>query len=141
MLFTGMFLQGIVLLAMPWAQTMTHYMILSIILGWGTAMVYPTFLATVAENTNPLDRAKSLGIFRLWRDLGYAIGAILTGIIADTLGINASIIVIGILTVASSFIIQYRMKCRTDNSKKLWNWVKPKHKQMGRIPNQQITCT
>ena len=141
MLFTGMFLQGIVLLAMPWAETMLHYIILSVILGWGTAMVYPTFLATVAENTNPLDRAKSLGIFRLWRDLGYAIGAILTGIIADTLGINASIIVIGLLTVASSFIIKYRMKCRTDNSKKLWNWFKPKNKQKGRIPNQQITCS
>ena len=75
---------------------MTHYIILSVVLGWGTAMVYPTFLATVAENTNPQDRAKSLGIFRLWRDSGYAIGAILTGIIADSLGINVSIIVIGL---------------------------------------------
>jgi MFS family permease len=79
-------------------------------LGWGTAMVYPTFLATVAENTNPIDRPKSLGIFRLWRDLGYAIGAIITGIIADTVGLNASIITIGFLTVASSFIILKRMK-------------------------------
>ena len=117
MLFTGMLLQGLALLIMPWAQTMTHYILLSVILGWGTAMVYPTFLATVAENTNPIDRPKSLGIFRLWRDLGYAIGAILTGIIADALGINASIIAIGFLTVLSSFIIQYRMKCLNDGSK------------------------
>jgi MFS family permease len=140
MLFTGMFLQGIVLLAMPWAETMLHYMILSVILGWGTAMVYPTFLATVAENTNPLDRAKSLGIFRLWRDLGYAIGAILTGIIADTLGINASIIVIGLLTVASSFIIKYRMKCRTVNSRKLWKWFKPKQQMKNNIITQKLSC-
>lgn len=112
MLFTGMLLQGLALLVMPWAKTMTHYLIVSVILGLGTAMVYPTFLATVAENTNPIDRPKSLGIFRLWRDLGYAIGAILTGMIADALGINASIIVIGFLTVFSSFIIQYRMKCK-----------------------------
>ncbi|MBP6757071.1 MAG: MFS transporter, partial [Bacteroidia bacterium] len=73
-------------------------------------MVYPTFLATVAENTNPIDRSKSLGVFRLWRDLGYAIGAIMTGIIADTLGLNASIITIGFLTVASAFIILKRMR-------------------------------
>lgn len=113
MLFAGMFIQGLALLLMPWAETMATYIILSIILGWGTAMVYPTFLATVAENTNPQDRAKSLGIFRFWRDLGYAIGALLTGIIADKLGINASIIAIGFLTVGSAILIQYRMKCKT----------------------------
>jgi MFS family permease len=131
MLFTGMLLQGLALLIMPWAETMTHYMILSVVLGWGTAMVYPTFLATVAENTNPIDRPKSLGIFRLWRDLGYAIGAILTGIIADALGINASIISIGFLTVLSSFIINYRMKCRNDDSKKLWSFLSSKNKSHG----------
>jgi len=131
MLFTGMLLQGIALLVMPWAQTMTHYMLLSVILGWGTAMVYPTFLATVAENTNPIDRPKSLGIFRLWRDLGYAIGAILTGIIADALGINASIIAIGLLTVSSSVIIQYRMKCQNNDSKKLWSFLSFKNKSNG----------
>lgn len=132
MLFTGMFLQGLALLIMPWAETMTHYILLSVILGWGTAMVYPTFLATVAENTNPTDRAKSLGIFRLWRDLGYAIGAILTGIIADALGINASIIVIGLLTVGSAIIIQYCMKCRNDDSIKLWDWLTIKNKSNGK---------
>lgn len=131
MLFTGMLLQGLALLIMPWAETMTHYMIVSVVLGWGTAMVYPTFLATVAENTNPIDRPKSLGIFRLWRDLGYAIGAILTGIIADALGINASIITIGLLTVISSLIINYRMKCRNDDSKKLWSFLSSKNKSHG----------
>jgi MFS family permease len=114
LLFAGMLLQGLALLFIPWAQTMTHYIILSVILGWGTAMVYPTFLATVAENTNPIDRPKSLGVFRLWRDMGYAIGAILTGIVADILGINASIIMIGFLTILSSLIIHYRMFCKID---------------------------
>lgn len=111
MLFWGMFLQGMALLLFVFASSFTHYILLATILGWGTAMVYPTFLATVAENTNPHDRPKSLGVFRLWRDLGYAIGAILTGIIADAFGIDASIIVIGILTVSSSLIIEKRMKC------------------------------
>ena len=131
MLFTGMLLQGIALLAMPLAETMIHYLILSVILGWGTAMVYPTFLATVAENTNPIDRPKSLGIFRLWRDLGYAIGAVLTGIIADAFGIHVSIIVIGLLTFLSALIIQYRMKCQNNNSKKIWSFLFFKNKSNG----------
>lgn len=123
MLYIGMFLQAIALLVFVWANTMPHFVILSSVLGWGTAMVYPTFLATVAENTNPQDRAKSIGIFRLWRDLGYAIGAILTGIIADLISINAAIIFIGILTFVSAFIIYYRMKCKTDGSIKIWDWI------------------
>jgi MFS family permease len=128
MLFTGMLLQGLVLLIMPWAHSITHYIALSTILGWGTAMVYPTFLATVAENTNPLDRAKSLGTFRLWRDLGYAVGAIVTGLIADAFGINSSIVAIAAITIVSSLIIQYRMKCKKDDSVKLWHWLAIRNK-------------
>lgn len=122
MLFWGMFLQGIALLLFVFASSFTHYLILASILGWGTAMVYPTFLATIAENTNPHDRPKSLGVFRLWRDMGYAIGAILTGLIADTFGINTSVIVIGVLTVVSSLIIEKRMRCKT-TSIKLTDWI------------------
>lgn len=126
MLFWGMLLQGITLLLFPFAESLTHFIVLSSILGWGTAMVYPTFLASVAENTHPHDRAKSLGVFRLWRDLGYTVGAILTGIIADLFGISVSIIAIGILTVISSLIIENRMKCRT-TSPKVWQWLFRNH--------------
>lgn len=109
MLYLGMLLQAIALILMTWANTITYYIILSAVLGWGTALVYPTFLATIAEHTHPQDRAKSIGVFRLWRDSGYAIGAILTGIIADLLSINASILLIGILTLISAAIIYFRM--------------------------------
>jgi len=109
LLFTGMLLQGIALGLFLFAGTMTHYVLLSAVLGWGTAMVYPTFLATVADNTHPQDRAKSIGIFRLWRDLGYAIGAIITGLIADSYGIDISILAIGGLTVLSAVVIAVRM--------------------------------
>ena len=126
MLYIGMFLQAIALIALVWANTMFHFIVLSSVLGWGTAMVYPTFLATVAENTNPQDRAESIGIFRLWRDLGYAIGAIFTGIIADLVSINASIIFIGSLTLVSAFIIRYRMVCKKDGSLKVWDWIRKK---------------
>jgi MFS family permease len=128
MLYTGMLLQAIALIVLIWANTMTHFIILSSILGWGTAMVYPTFLATIAENTNPHDRAKSIGIFRLWRDLGYAIGAILTGIIADLISINAAIFFIGVLTFISALIIRYRMTCSTADDLKIWDWITNKHK-------------
>jgi MFS family permease len=122
LLFQGMLLQGIALLLLIFASTFLHYIVLAFILGWGTAMVYPTFLATVAQYTHPHDRAKSLGTFRLWRDLGYAIGAILTGVITDFFGMSWSILVIGLLTVASAFIIQFRMK-REAGSIELMQWI------------------
>jgi len=137
MLFIGMFLQGIALLIMPWAHSMTQYIILSVILGWGTAMAYPTFLATVAENTHPNNRAKSLGVFRFWRDLGYAIGAILTGVIADAMGINASIIVIAALTLGSAMIIQIRMNCNINKPNKFIDLVF-KNKYNGKCSDSQM---
>lgn len=110
LLFSGMLLQGIALLFLVWAESMLHFIFLSSLLGWGTAMVYPAFLAAVAENTHPQDRAESIGIFRLWRDLGYAIGAVITGILADNLGLEAPIVFITGLTFVSALIIQIRMK-------------------------------
>jgi MFS family permease len=109
MLYLGMLLQSIALFFFIWAGSMLHFVILSSILGWGTAMVYPTFLAAVAEYTNPNDRAKSIGVFRLWRDLGYAVGAILTGIIADIFQINAAILFVSLLTFLSAVVIFTRM--------------------------------
>lgn len=111
LLFWGMILQGITLLLFPLASTTVQFVVLSILLGCGTAMVYPTFLASIAENTHPQDRAKSIGVFRLWRDLGYAVGAIITGVIADAIGINASIIFVAVLTLSSGGVIFRRMKC------------------------------
>ncbi len=124
MLYSGMLLQAIALVLLIWASTMLQYVLLSAILGWGTAMVYPTFLATVAENTHPQDRAKSIGIFRLWRDLGYAVGAILTGIIADLLNVETAIGFIGILTFISAIIIRYRMHCVNGGGLKIIEWLK-----------------
>ena len=110
MLLAGMLIQGIALLAMPFAETMTAFVVLASVLGWGTAMVYPTFLAAIAEITHPEDRPKSVGVFRLWRDLGYAFGAILTGLVADAFGLSASVVVIAILTILSAAVLQARMK-------------------------------
>jgi MFS family permease len=110
LLFWGMFLQGLAILGFIWASSFMAFAVLSVILGLGTAVVYPTFLAAIADNTHPSQRAQSIGIYRLWRDLGYAVGAILTGILADFWSINTAIISIGALTILSSFVILTRMR-------------------------------
>lgn len=109
MLFWGMLLQGIAILFIPQVEAFWVLAALSAILGAGTALVYPTFLAAVADATTPVQRAESIGTFRLWRDLGYAFGAIISGITADVFGVGYAIALIGVLTIISSLIIQFRM--------------------------------
>lgn len=120
LMFLGMFMQGAALLGMIWANSFTSFLVVSSLLGLGTAIVYPTFLAAISDYTHPDQRPKSIGIFRLWRDLGYAIGAILTGLLADRFGLVAPVAAIGLLTLVSSFIVKLRMSCapkkRTDTS-------------------------
>jgi len=109
MLFLGMLFQGIAIIWMAFANSFLLFASLGVALGIGTAIVYPTFLAAIADNTHPQQRAQSIGVFRLWRDLGYAIGAIISGIVADAFGIVYSILLVGLITVISSFIIKVRM--------------------------------
>ncbi|SDH54629.1 Na+/melibiose symporter [Flavobacterium omnivorum] len=109
MLFWGMLLQGIAILFIPFASAFYQLAAISAFLGLGTALVYPIFLSAIAQATTPHQRAESIGTFRLWRDLGYAIGAIISGITADLFGINYAIIVIGVITIVSSLIIEIRM--------------------------------
>ncbi|QNK61020.1 MFS transporter [Pedobacter sp. PAMC26386] len=119
LLFLGMLIQGIAIIFLIFSSTIAHYITISIVLGIGTAIVYPTFLSSIAEDTNPKQRAKSLGVFRFWRDLGYVIGALITGVFADLISIDFAILVIGILTLCSSVIIISRMFCNPA-AKKIW---------------------
>jgi len=112
LLFWGMLLQGLAIILITFSVSITHYITISVVLGIGTAIVYPTFLASIAEDTNPQQRAKSLGVFRFWRDLGYVIGALLTGVFTDLFSMEFSIYFIGILTILSSVVIIYRMYCK-----------------------------
>ena len=118
LLYWGMFIQAVALMLLIWAQIFYHFILISIMLGWGTALVYPTFLASIAENTNPIDRPESIGVFRLWRDLGYAIGAVLTGIVAGAWGLDAAIILVAILTLTSALIIYLRMPPKIENGER-----------------------
>lgn len=109
MLFWGMLMQGLAILIIPVFGDFKVFVGISVFLGVGTALVYPTFLAAIAEATSPNQRAESIGTFRLWRDLGYAIGAIISGITADLFGVTYAILLIGMITVLSAIVIQVRM--------------------------------
>lgn len=109
LLFWGMFIQSIGISLLVLATSESHFILLGVALGFGTALVYPTFINAIADFTHPMQRAESLGTFRFWRDLGYAIGAILTGLIADSFGIDISILAIGLTTFISAWIIYIRV--------------------------------
>ena len=108
LLIIGMAVQGLAILALPYFNSFSGIAILSIILGLGTAVVYPTFLAAIADKSQPVHRAESIGAFRMWRDLGYAIGAILSGVLVDSFGLEWAFVVIGGLTMVSAFVIALR---------------------------------
>lgn len=83
----------------------------SVLLGLGTALVYPNFLTVVAESTHPSQRAETLSIFRFWRDSGYVSGALLAGVLADLFGMSNAILVIAGLTATAGLVAHYRMCC------------------------------
>lgn len=114
MLFWGMFLQGIAIMGIPFSSNFYILAGISVILGLGTALVYPTFLSTIAQATSPTQRAESIGTFRLWRDLGYVFGAIISGIVADLFGLEYAVLLIGGLTIFSSLVIKFRMPNQID---------------------------
>lgn len=108
LLFWGMTLQGVAILSIPFSQNFAILLGISIVLGLGTALVYPNFLSAVADSTTPNERAESIGTFRLWRDLGYVFGALLSGLIADFFGLQGAILTIGAITLLSAAIIRLR---------------------------------
>jgi MFS family permease len=79
------------------------------LLGVGTAMVYPTLLAAIGDVAHASWRASAVGVYRLWRDLGYAIGALLAGIVADRVGLGAAIWLVAAVTAGSGLIVVVRM--------------------------------
>jgi MFS family permease len=81
----------------------------AMLLGAGTAMVYPTLLAAIGDVAHPSWRARSVGIYRLWRDGGFAVGAVLAGVVADVLGLRAAIYTVAAVTALSGVVVAVRM--------------------------------
>ena len=90
--------------------TYSAWMLAALLQGIGTAMVYPTLLAAISDVAHPEWRATTMGVYRFWRDLGYAIGALISGIIADLLGMRAAIQVVAVLTLISGLHVAIRMR-------------------------------
>jgi MFS family permease len=106
----GMWVQamGIALLAL--SHTFSGFAAGGVLLGAGTAMVYPTLLAAIGDVVHPSWRGSAVGVYRLWRDLGYAFGAVIAGVVADLLGLTASLWFVAALTFLSGVVVLLRME-------------------------------
>ncbi len=106
----GMLVQGAALGLIGISTSFDRWLLGAVFLGLGTAMVYPTLLAAVADVAAPAWRGAAIGVYRLWRDLGFAAGAIVAGVLADRAGMPFAIGAIAGLTAASGLIVQFRMR-------------------------------
>jgi MFS family permease len=105
----GMLLQAAALAGYALAGSFPPWAASAILLGVGTAMVYPTLLAAIGDVAHPSWRATAVGVYRLWRDVGFAVGALLAGLVADLAGLQAAVWVVAALTAASGLIVAVRM--------------------------------
>jgi MFS family permease len=105
----GMLIQAGGLALAAAADTFALWAVAAVLLGAGTAMVYPTLLAAIGDVAHPTWRARSVGIYRLWRDGGFAVGALLSGVLADLYGIRTAVWVIAVLTATSGLFAAVRM--------------------------------
>ncbi len=105
----GMAVQALALVSIAAGSGFGLWFAASVLLGIGTAMVYPTLLAAVSDVAHPVWRASALGVYRFWRDSGYAVGAIVAGVLADAFNIPIAIGAAGVLTLASGAVVAWRM--------------------------------
>jgi MFS family permease len=112
LIVSGMWVQGTGLFLIGITQTFGWWLLASVLLGLGTAMVYPTLIAAVSDASHPSWRARSLSVYRFWRDLGYAVGALSAGMIADTLGMSSAIKMVAALSFVSGTIVALLMRER-----------------------------
>jgi len=110
LIVAGMWVQAIALVMVPLLNEFSWWLTASILLGLGTAMVYPTLIAAISDVAHPTWRARSLSVYRFWRDLGYAVGALLAGVIGDTFGLTWAIAGIGMLTFLSGTVVAVAMQ-------------------------------
>jgi len=105
----GMWVQAIAIAVVAVSSSFAAFAVGAVLLGIGTAMVYPTLLAAIGDVAHPSWRASSVGVYRLWRDLGYAVGALLAGVTADAVGLPAAMGLVAVLTFLSGIVVALRM--------------------------------
>jgi MFS family permease len=110
LIVTGMLIQAGAIAAMAVLTGLAPWLFAAIALGLGTAMVYPTLLAVVADVADPRQRGAVNGVYRFWRDLGFAVGAVLIGVVSDRFDARAAILVVASLTAISGLVVAMRMR-------------------------------
>ena len=110
LIVAGMFLQAGAIGAIAAGSSFAIWLGAGIVLGLGTALVYPTLLAVVADVADPAWRGSAVGVYRLWRDLGFAVGAVVGGMLANTAGIASAIWGVAAITAGSGFLVLVRMR-------------------------------
>jgi predicted MFS family arabinose efflux permease len=109
LIVAGMLTQAVAIASIVVWTGFVPWLMAAIVLGLGTAMVYPTLIAVVADVAEPRQRGTVVGIYRFWRDLGIAVGAVLIGILASTIGATAAILVVAAVTAGSGLVVAIRM--------------------------------
>jgi MFS family permease len=110
LIVAGMWLQAVALGGTALVTSFAPWAFAAVLLGAGTALVYPTLLAVIGDIAHPAWRATAVGTYRFWRDAGFAVGAILSGVLADIYGVTAAIAVVAVLTAASGLVVAIRMQ-------------------------------
>jgi MFS family permease len=105
----GMILQGAALALMATTTGFGPWALGAVLIGVGTALVYPTLIAAVGDRAHPSWRATAVGVYRLWRDTGYVVGALLGGVVADAFDLRAAVWVVAALSIASGVVVAARM--------------------------------
>lgn len=110
LIVSGMWVQAAGLAVTAFTRVFGWWLLGSVLLGLGTAMVYPTLIASVSDASHPIWRARSLSVYRFWRDMGYAIGALAAGLIADVFGLPTAIAAAGAVTFLSGGAVAIAMR-------------------------------
>jgi MFS family permease len=105
----GMWVQAAAIGLVALGTTFAAWAVAAVVLGAGTAMVYPTLLAAIGDVAHPSWRARAVGVYRLWRDGGFAVGALLAGVLADRYGLTTAIWVVAALTAVSGVVVAVRL--------------------------------
>ncbi|MDP9223023.1 MAG: MFS transporter [Actinomycetota bacterium] len=114
----GMWLQATAITLFPMVSSYWAWIVAALLMGVGTALVYPTLLAVVADVADPSWRASAIGAYRLWRDLGYAVGGLTVGVVADAAGMRAAFIAVAVTTALSGIVVATRMDAPEPRSRK-----------------------